>query len=190
MEIDCFQKKLTLEDWLRSRDMMLVCPGFGCSGDQAATHLLPGVLSVWACLTVGSCLWVEINENTGDVTMHAPILQHRSKRKSWYWIPCLQTVIKSLQIPQGNDYTDLFAICIMPGWIRAFSVQVNNNKRKKRALTVINWQKDNSDQLSFPYPPQYSHLSQQESKKLKTRKAEACRHKQPLPRCMFAHISA
>lgn len=64
--------------------MILVCPGFGCSGDQAAAHLLPGDPSVWACLTVGSCLWVEANENTGDVTMHVPILQHRSEKKSWY----------------------------------------------------------------------------------------------------------
>lgn len=66
METDCFQKKLTVQD----RDMMLACPGSGRSGDQAAAHLLPGVPSVWDCLTVGSCLWVEANKNTGDVTMH------------------------------------------------------------------------------------------------------------------------
>lgn len=63
---------------------MLVCPGLSCSGDEAAAHSLPGVPSAWACLTVGSCLWVEANENARDVTMHVPVLQHRSERKSWY----------------------------------------------------------------------------------------------------------
>ena len=83
---------------------MFVHPGLGCSGDQTAARLLPGVPAVWACFTVGSCLWVEANGNTGNVAMYVPDLQHGSKRKSWYLIPCLQTVIKSLQIPQGNDY--------------------------------------------------------------------------------------
>lgn len=76
MEIDCFQKKLTVQDGLQSRDMVLACPGFSCSGDQAAAHLLPEVPSVWARLTAGSRLWVEANENAGHVTMHVPILQH------------------------------------------------------------------------------------------------------------------
>lgn len=52
--------------------MALACPGFSCRGDQAAAHLLPAVPSVWACLTLGWCLWVEANENTGDVNKARP----------------------------------------------------------------------------------------------------------------------
>lgn len=58
---------------------MFVHPGLGCSRDQAAAHLLPGVPAVRACFAVGSRLWVEANGNAGNVAMYVPDLQHGSK---------------------------------------------------------------------------------------------------------------